>query len=163
MYRIDVTNRQPALRVNARRLRLGVRRVLERERVAEAEISIAVVNDAEIHKLNRRHLQHDYPTDVLSFLLEREGPRGPRRARRIEGEVVVSADTARRRAAEFDWHPAWELLLYVVHGTLHLCGYDDRTPPRRRQMRRRERAILKNWGMTVRYGSGRARRRPADD
>jgi probable rRNA maturation factor len=163
MHRIDVTNRQSVLHFNVRRLRTGVRRVLEWERVPEAEISVAVVDDAAIRELNRRHLQHDYPTDVLSFLLEREGPAGLRRARRIEGEVVVSAETARRRAAEFGWHPAWELLLYAVHGTLHLCGYDDRTPAQRRQMRQRERSILQNWGMTIQYAGGRTRPRPVDD
>ena len=66
-------------------------------------------------------------------------------------------------SAEFGWHPAWELLLYVVHGTLHLCGYDDRTPAQRRQMRLRERTILRDWGMTISYAGGRARPRPADD
>ena len=163
MHRIDVTNQQSVLKINARRLRTGVRRVLEWERVPEADVSVAVVDDAAIQQLNRRHLQHGYPTDVLSFLLEREGPPGVRRARRIEGEVVVSAETALRRAAEFGWHPAWELLLYVVHGTLHLCGYDDQTPPQRRQMRDRERTILQNWGMTISYTSGRGRPRPPDD
>ncbi len=151
MFRITVTNQQSILRVNARRLRDGVRRTLEWERVPDAEISVAVVDDAAIHQLNRRHLRHDYPTDVLSFLLEREGPPGLRRARRIEGEIVVSAEMALRRAGEFGWHPAWELLLYVVHGTLHLCGYDDRTARDRRRIRDRERAVLQNWGMTPVY------------
>jgi probable rRNA maturation factor len=155
---IHVTNLQSALAINGRRLRDGVRRTLEWEHVPEAEISVAVVDDAAIHELNRRHLRHDYPTDVLSFLLEREGPTGLRRARRIEGEIVVSAETAVRRAREFGWHPGWELLLYVVHGTLHLCGYDDRTARDRRRMRDRERAILQNWGVTIRYGRAAASR-----
>jgi probable rRNA maturation factor len=187
MYQIDVVNRQSALRVNSRRLRDGVRRALEGEGVDAAEISVAVVGDSEMQELNRTHLRHDYPTDVLSFLFDveaarrspdnpvrgesrcRDNPvRGPhdgqdcpsygvdrgtsgKPVRRIDGEVVVSAETALRRAPEFDWHPAWELLLYVVHGTLHLCGHDDQTPAERRRMRRRERAILQNWGMRVSY------------
>jgi probable rRNA maturation factor len=160
MHRIDVTNLQSVLRINMRRLRQGVRLVLEAERIADAEISVAVVNDAQIHELNRRHLRHDYATDVLSFLWESNAPPG---RRRIDGEVVVSAETALRRASEFDWHPAWELLLYIVHGTLHLCGYDDRTPAQRRRMRARERAILGHWGMTISYVSGRPKPRAADD
>lgn len=152
MHRIEVSSRQSVLRVNARQLRDGVRRTLQCERVPEADVSVAVVDDVAIHQLNRRFLRHDYPTDVLSFLLEREGPPGRRRARRIEGEIVVSAETALRRAAEFDWHPTWELLLYIVHGTLHLCGYNDHTPAERRCMRDRERAVLQNWGMTPSYG-----------
>lgn len=158
MHRIDVVNRQSVLRVNTRRLRDAVRRTLEAEGVVEAEVSVAVVGDAEMQELNRTHLQHDYPTDVLSFLLDAEyGPRrrdvagNPAAPRRIDGEVIVSAETARRRAAEFGWRPGWELLLYVVHGTLHLCGHDDQSPSQRRGMRRRERAILQGWGMAVRY------------
>lgn len=171
-YQIDVVNRQSALRVNLRRLREGVRRTLEAEAVPDAEISVAVIGDAEMQALNRAHLQHDYPTDVLSFLLDVEyAPRNPGHPvrgalhgqecpscggnsttlRRIDGEVVVSAETALRRAAEFAWHPAWELLLYVVHGTLHLCGHDDQTAAQRRGMRQRERAILQNWGVAVSY------------
>ena len=76
------------------------------------------------------------------------------RARRIEGEIVVSAEMALRRAPEFGWRPTWELLLYVVHGTLHLCGYDDRTARDRCRMRDRERTILRNWGMAASYATG---------
>lgn len=186
-YEIDVVNRQSALRVNSRRLREGVRRTLEGEGVEAAEISVAIVGDSEMQALNRTHLRHDYPTDVLSFLFDDEAaPRSPdnpvrgdsrradnpvrgprdgqdfpscgvnrctpgRTVRGIDGEVVVSAETALRRAPEFDWHPGCELLLYVVHGTLHLCGHDDQTPAERRRMRCRERAILQSWGMRVSY------------
>ena len=163
MYRIDVSNCQSIMRVNARRLRDGARRALEWERVPDAAVSIVVLNDAGIRRLNRRFLEHDEPTDVLSFLLDREGPPGLRRAHRIEGELFVSAETAVRRAPEFGWQPCWELLLYVVHGALHLCGYDDRTPAQRRQMQARQSTILRNWGMTISYSSGRSRPRLSDD
>jgi probable rRNA maturation factor len=155
MHRIDVTNHQSLVRINARRLRQAVRRVLEAERIPGADVSVAVVDDVVIRRLNRRHLGHDYATDVLSFLLEREVVPTRREKGRIEGEVVVSAETARRRAAEFGWHASWELLLYVVHGCLHLCGYDDQTRARQQRMRERERMILAHWGMTVRYAGRR--------
>jgi probable rRNA maturation factor len=85
------------------------------------EISIAVVDDRSIHELNRQFLDHDYPTDVLSFPLVAAG-------NHLEGEIVVSVDTAAREAAEVGWSTEDELLLYVVHGALHLAGFADKDP-----------------------------------
>ena len=72
---------------------------------------------------------------MLSFVLERgEGF--------LDGEVVVSAETALRTAPRFGWSAAEELLLYVIHGTLHLAGYDDATPEQQAAMRGRETEYL---------------------
>ena len=62
------------------------------------QVSIAVVDDPTIHELNRRFLQHDYPTDVLSFVLEQQDGR-------LEGEVIVSTDTAVAQAGEYGVQP----------------------------------------------------------
>ncbi len=110
----------------------------------EADVSLAIVDDPTIHRINREFLQHDYPTDVLSFLLERS-------ADRLEGEVIASADTAIGSAARYGWAPADELLLYVIHGTLHLVGYDDLAPEPQVTMRERERDYLKHFGLEPRY------------
>ena len=97
-------------------------------------ISFAVIDDAQMQEINQRSLGHDYPTDVLSFPMAGEPG--------VRGEVLISADTARREAAERG-HPAYhELLLYAVHGVLHLIGYDDHGTAARRRMRRAERAAL---------------------
>lgn len=104
------------------------------------EIGIRVSNDAGIHEINRKHLGHDYPTDVISFAYHAQGTT-------IQGELVVSVDTARRRAAELGWPEAHELLLYVVHGTLHLAGMDDRSANERAQMRDAEREIMVQLGI----------------
>ncbi len=114
--------------------------------VRRGSISVAVVDDPVIHELNRRYLEHDYPTDVLSFVLEREGDL-------LEGEVVVSADTARRTAARLGWPAEHELLLYVVHGTLHLAGYDDLDPQSKAQMRQQECQVLSSLGIEAKYES----------
>jgi probable rRNA maturation factor len=175
-YSIAVANRQRALPINRRRLIRLVRSVLAREEVAEADISVAIVDDPQIHALNRQFLNHDFPTDVISFLLECRVTSGelsavaqplkgtgarfaanrrrstvPRRTQRrgvgkvLGGEIVISAETARRSAADYDARPEDELALYLVHGLLHLCGYDDRTPREKRLMRRREAEALQNW------------------
>jgi probable rRNA maturation factor len=102
------------------------------------------VDDATIRPINARHLGHDYATDVLSFLLERTGDR-------LEGEVIVSAETAHRDAPRYHWTPADELLLYVIHGTLHLVGYDDLEPELKRRMRTQERLHLKEFGLIPNY------------
>lgn len=153
-YPVEIANRQHHLNVDEDFLRDAVTRVLVEERVAAATISLAIVDDPEIHRINRQFLEHDEPTDVMSFLLECEPPVSdeeaiPRGAgKRINGEIVVSAETAVRMAARYGWNPRHELLLYVVHGLLHLCGYDDLTDRERPIMRARERDMLNLWGLT---------------
>jgi probable rRNA maturation factor len=154
-FAIDITNRQRALRIDRALLRRAVRTVLAGESFDEASVSLAILDDAAIRRLNRQYLVHDYPTDVLSFVWDRgEG--------RLEGEVIVSADTARSSAPRFGWPAEDELLLYVVHGLLHLAGYDDRSRAERARMRRREQKYLAALGREPRYrpvrpGAGRDR------
>ncbi len=123
----------------------AVELILEREGVVDASISIAIVDDSTIHALNRQFLSHDYATDVLSFLLSEPGET-------LEGEVVISVDTATRQAARFGWQTKEELLLYLVHGLLHLVGYDDTTAAKREVMRGKERDYLTALGHAPRYG-----------
>lgn len=144
MIQVDITNRQRRLPVDQARLEAAVRQAFEQAGVEQAEVSLAIVNDATIAELHGRYLDDPTPTDVLSFPLE-TGPE------RLEGEVVVSAETAARSAARYGWAPADELLLYVVHGTLHLAGWLDATPKERTAMRRRERAVLSHFGLSPSY------------
>jgi probable rRNA maturation factor len=145
MIRVEVCNQQAELEVSRRRLAAAVRRVLVEAAVGAARISLAVVDDPTIHELNREFLGHDYATDVLSFLLERQ-------PETLEGEIVVSAETAAAAAPRFGWSAPEELLLYVIHGALHLVGYDDHSAAERAEMRARERAHLEHWGIQVRRG-----------
>lgn len=92
--------------------------VLEGEGIPAARIGVVLCDDTFIHALNVRYLGHDWATDVLSF---------PLGADPIEGEVYVSVDTARRQAEEVGVSLRNELVRLVVHGVLHLVGYDDRT------------------------------------
>ena len=132
---VDIANQQTSVSLDRVRLRRAVRAILKDASIREARISLAFVDDPTIARLNEQFLDHRGPTDVLSFVLDSgEG--------RLEGEVVVSAETASREAPRFGWTPHDELLLYVVHGTLHLVGYDDQTAGRRVRMRAREREVL---------------------
>jgi probable rRNA maturation factor len=117
-YRVLVANEQASLAIDEARLVTAVRVILAESDYPSAMVSIAVVDDPTIHALNVQFLEHDYPTDVLSFVLE-DSPLC------VEGELVVSTDTAIRESKGAGWSPSDELLLYVIHGTLHLVGYDD--------------------------------------
>ena len=141
-YRILVANEQATLTIDERRLTAAVRAILVDSDFRSAYISIAVVDDPTIHALNVQYLAHDYPTDVLSFVLEQAGDH-------LEGELVVSADTAHREAAEAGWSPQDELLLYVVHGMLHLVGFDDHDPAEQARMYAAEARYLQQLGATL--------------
>ena len=119
-----------------------ISRILGDAGFSHGSVSIAIVDDATIHQLNRQYLQHDYATDVLSFVLESDESRGW-----LEGEVIASFDTARRAAAEYGWQASSELLLYVIHGTLHLTGMDDTDDRLRQQMRDAESRYLSLAGL----------------
>jgi probable rRNA maturation factor len=146
---VSVHNRQSAVRVDARRVRRAVRAALAVGGVGRGEVSVAIVDDPTIQDLNRRFLQHDYPTDVLSFALDRQTDLIA--GDRIAGEIIASGDTALANAARFGWPPADELLLYVVHGALHLAGFDDTTPVAADKMRHSEREVLSQFGLSPRY------------
>ena len=124
--------------------RLAVR-VLKAEGVAPpAEVDIAVTGDETVRELNRRYLDIDTPTDVLSFGHETATgsfvtpPDGVRRL----GEVVLSYPTAERQAREAEHGVQDEAAHLVVHGLLHLLGYDHEEPEDERRMRAREEDLL---------------------
>jgi probable rRNA maturation factor len=106
------------------------------------ELSIALVGDTEMAALHEQFLGIAGPTDVLTFPLEQDA-----RGRDIAGEVVVCVPEARRQAARNGNSARKEVLLYALHGMLHLSGFDDRTPVGFRKMHRKEDEILKQLGI----------------
>lgn len=100
-------------------------------------ISVAIVDDATIASLHERYLDDPSPTDVLTFDL-RDQYSEPE----LEGEIVVSAETARRCARKLGLADSDEILRYVIHGVLHLRGLDDQTAEERKIMRAEEDRIL---------------------
>ena len=138
---VEISNRQQAIAVNLAWLERIVRGAIAVIRAEAAEISVLVVNDRRIAKLHAEWMQISEPTDVLTFDLGSDPPR------RLAGDIVVSGETARRVARELGWQPRQELAYYVVHGLLHLAGYDDLTPGERRRMRKRERIVMVAVGL----------------
>lgn len=135
---IEINNRQ-TLAVDEPSLQAAVERVLRGERIESGLVSLALVDDATIRQLNGRYLAHDYATDVLSFLLDDEPTQW-------EGEVIVSVETAARNSLRYGLPLMQELLLYVIHGTLHLTGHDDADEAGRQQMRMLEARYLAQLG-----------------
>ena len=104
---------------------------------AANDVDVLVVDDPAIRRLNRIHRGVDRRTDVLAFPLETPGTPSP-----LVGQIVISAETARRQACRLEVALATELDLLITHGVLHLVGYDDRDPVEARLMHEREREIL---------------------
>lgn len=138
-HRIALIN-ETAVAIDEPRIERAIRWALAETLYDEATISVAIVDDETIHELNRQFLAHDYPTDVLSFTLEDSPPQ-------LEGEIVVSVDTAEQNGREAGWSAADELLLYVIHGTLHLAGFLDKSPEDFAEMRAAEAAVLDRLGV----------------
>lgn len=156
MIEIEISNRQTSHTFEADRLTGAARMVLVDEGIRRGTVSIAVMDDPGIRQLNCQYLQHDYATDVLSFLLE-SGPQS------LEGQIVVSADTAARTAPQYGWSTDDELLLYVLHGALHLVGCDDVTPEEQNRMRSRERLYLARFDIAPPGGEDAFARKVSGD
>ncbi len=136
--------RAPAL---AARLGRSARRLLRALDLRQGELSLLLVSDGEMRRLNRRWRGRDRPTDVLAFA-QAEGPGGAPDG--MLGDVVISVDTARRQAAERGETLGREAERLLVHGVLHLLGYDhERSTAEARRMQRRERALARVLGVTA--------------
>lgn len=137
---INLTVECDVVAVDEARLQTAVQRILDDAQIGSAQIGIAVLSDSAIRQLNKQYLDHDYATDAISFVLEQTPDH-------LEGEIAVSAETARRQAARLGWDAGDELLLYVVHGMLHLVGEDDMSEAAAERMRQREREVLGEFGL----------------
>ena len=105
--------------------------MLDGEGVRDSKISLAFVDHPTIHRINKQFLDHDEPTDVVTFPLSNP------KAKTLEGELVIGAEMAAEQAAERGHDVQAELTLYVIHGLLHLCGYDDHSEPIEKNARAR--------------------------
>lgn len=131
---VEVRGRARTLvsRTESQRLGRELGRALVAAGEAGAEMTLSLVDDDEIHALNRDYRDKDKPTDVLSFSM-REGEGGTLHPELL-GDVVISVETAARQAAEGARPLADELLHLAVHGLAHLCGYDHATLDEERVM-----------------------------
>ncbi|MDC0284372.1 rRNA maturation RNase YbeY [Mariniblastus sp.] len=144
-HKIEIADEQ-SLPFDGTRLVSTVARVLADHDLNHSEISIAVVDDPAIRVINKQYLDHDYATDVISFVLDFDEA-----ASCLTGQLVVSTDTASNMAGQIGGTMEDELLLYVIHGMLHLVGFDDKDPDSAAEMREQERHYLALHGVEHRW------------
>ena len=139
---IEVYNRQRFQRINRKRVARLAHLVLERIGRAEATLAITFIRDSRMRELNRDFRGLDAPTDVLSFAYHESRESGePLQDADHLGDLVISTETAARYARELSLGFAREIDYLVIHGTLHLAGYDHETDSG--QMSRLERKLRK--------------------
>jgi probable rRNA maturation factor len=132
---VVITNRQRDRRVDTRRVREVAAAVLA-EAGQGAELGIHFVSAKRSAEVNWQFLRHEGPTDIITF------DHGSTPAR-LFGEMFICVPEAVRQAAEFGTTWEAELLRYVIHGILHLRGYDDLEPAKRRVMKREENRLVR--------------------
>jgi probable rRNA maturation factor len=127
---------------------VGVARItLEMERVPSCQLSLLLTGDDHVRELNRQFAGDDHATDVLSFSLREGEPFVSGDETDRLGEVIVSFETAARQAEEAGHHVEDEVAHLLVHGVLHLLGYDHTEPEEETKMRMHERRVLSELGI----------------
>ena len=135
---VDVARRGAARKVPVRSLKAKACRILRLLDLKDCELSVALVGDEDIRRLNGRYRSLDEPTDVLSFPVEEPLPSG----RRIIGDVIISVEKAARQARQRRRSLDDELEVLLIHGILHNLGYDhERSPEDELEMRALERRL----------------------
>jgi probable rRNA maturation factor len=153
-----ILNRQRAVRVARRPLEVFLTRVRQELGLGEADVTVCLVSDAEIARMNEAYRKKKGATDVLSFPeVHRRAPVNLRRARKRSsvgsprrgqflGDVAISPATARRNAKQLGRTLGGELQILILHGVLHLLGYDHETDSG--EMDRTERRLRQRFGLT---------------
>jgi probable rRNA maturation factor len=138
-HAIDISSTVRRLNISRSRVRDAAVAALEAERVSDAMLSITFVGRAAISSLNRRYLGHKGATDVISFGLGRIGKRGA-----VVGDIYICPEVARDNARRQGVPAGEEILRLVIHGTLHVLGYEHPDAPTRTasQMWRNQERIL---------------------
>lgn len=135
--------------IDARSLKRTARQLLEAVGEKDAALSLSLVGDKEIQELNRQHRGKNRPTDVLSFPLAAGDVKGG--AEHLLGDVVISLETARRQAEDYDASLEAEVNRLLIHGVLHVMGHDHEKADERERMRAEERRLAGAIGLSWPY------------
>lgn len=128
---------QKKLNLKAPEIRLVVRKMQSLMGFDIDELTFSLVDDNTIYEINREYLKHDYPTDIITFNYSEKNQIF------IDGEVLISYETALLNAKKYDVTLENEITRLIIHGVLHLLGFDDTTPSKKRVMKNKENALLK--------------------
>jgi probable rRNA maturation factor len=128
LIKLFYDNTEYILRGSKKALNL-IREVIGKENRISGDLNFIITGDENIKEINREFLNHDYYTDVIAF--------GYNEGKTVSGEIYISIDTVKKNSNNYKVSLRSELIRVMVHGTLHLCGYEDRNIE--------ERKIMKNW------------------
>lgn len=146
-------NLQKKVALNPPQILKIVKTILRHEGVREASLSIVFVSHQRIKAFNKKYLGRDHATDVLAFDLTerrctaRRDPTG--NVRHVIGDIIISTDAAVKNSRTYKTKLSEELALYIIHGILHLLGFDDHKGRDIKRMRDREEKLLKFLGTKV--------------
>ena len=132
--RVDISYDHRVLRLSRKETIRTIDSVIRSERRELRAISVVYTNNSHIRSINRIHLNHDYVTDVVAFEIEPHPF--------LEAEIYINLDRARTQARLYRQTFTEETKRLLIHGMLHVLGYDDNTPTTRERMRREEDALL---------------------
>jgi len=136
--RITIKNLQKKIPVSQKRIKKLINKTLSSEGAKHpGEINVIFVNDKIIKKLNRHYLKHKNTTDVLAFDMPEEN------TGRLLADIAISTDEAIRNSRIYKTTPLYELYFYIVHGVLHILGYDDSNSRTKNAMYKKQENILK--------------------
>ena len=116
-----------------------LKQLADKEKKEFNELNFIFCSDEELLDINKRFLNHDYYTDIITFNLSTT------KKEPITGEVYISIDRIKDNALTFKTTTERELHRIIFHGLLHLCGYNDKTPPQKSTMTKRENHYLKRY------------------
>jgi len=138
---VSISNRQKRVSIDAGKIRRAAKRILSGLGFQGYELSLVIVDDREITRLNRQYFHRSRPTNVISFPMAAEDPASL--PSKILGDVVISAETAKRQAEEAGGKAKDEILFLLIHGILHLAGYDhEGTADERKKMEAKEKELF---------------------
>lgn len=135
--KVQIRNLQKIKKISRAAIEKKINKIFRLLSVSPGSVSFVFCDNECIRQLNRQYLKKNRPTDVIAFPLSQP------RSRIFKGEVVVSVEEALANCQRFGTAFEEELTLYVIHGILHLCGYDDKTDSKAKKMRQRESEILR--------------------
>ena len=152
---ITVVDRQEKLAPATPQIISFVKKVLKQQKIERAALSFVLVGEREIKALNKKFLGRGYATDVLAFELDPSAEKylkaGPAAGGKkiLYGEVVISTDAVVKNSQSFKTTAARELALYIIHGILHLSGFDDHAARDVKKMRGKEQELLARAGLAA--------------
>ena len=134
--KIEIINHQKIKRINLKLLKSHIKKVFILLNIPSKKVSFLLCDNAFIKKLNKKYFKKSTPTDVIAFPLSDNLDSG------YLGEVVVSVQKAVETSVNFNHNWQTELLIYLIHGVLHLVGYDDKTKQKSKLMDKKQQVIL---------------------